>query len=353
MRAGQGEGEEDDVAGHVGHEHVTEHEVAAGVDQSGHDGQGEEHRWQRAIGGSTRGHDRLAEFGQERLHRATPVVEPRDFLRRCRDAMGLPGVGKAEARRAGPGTIDSTNSYAPRGLLGAPPAGESWPEGGCVAAVSVAHLSKRYGDLDAVNDVVVRGTAGGGLRPARAERGRKDDDHRDPRGVPPTGTRVEVEVLGFDPADKSTSRELREHLGVVLQELAVEPFLSVRQALTRNAGYYPSPRPVAEVLDLVGLESKADASHQDPVGWPAAASRPRARDHRESRAPRPGRAHHRVRPLGASRGLGSRAGHDRRGHDRHPHHALHGRGRGLGRSCGGHQRRPDRGRGRARGARWP
>jgi ABC-2 type transport system ATP-binding protein len=48
-------------------------------------------------------------------------------------------------------------------------------------------------------------------------------------------------------------------MGVVLQELAVEPFLSVRQALTRNAGYYPRPRPVEEVLELVGLGAKADA----------------------------------------------------------------------------------------------
>ena len=47
-------------------------------------------------------------------------------------------------------------------------------------------------------------------------------------------------------------------MGVVLQELAVEPFLSVRQALTRNAGYYPNPRPVDEVLGLVGLAEKAD-----------------------------------------------------------------------------------------------
>jgi len=67
-----------------------------------------------------------------------------------------------------------------------------------------------------------------------------------------------VVVLGYDPADATTSRQLRERMGVVLQELAVEPFLSVRQALTRNAGYYPNPRPVDEVLGLVGLAEKAD-----------------------------------------------------------------------------------------------
>ncbi len=67
-----------------------------------------------------------------------------------------------------------------------------------------------------------------------------------------------VDVLGLDPADRSSSQVLREGMGVVLQELAVEPFLSVRQVLSRNAGYYPRPRPVDEVLQLVGLAAKAD-----------------------------------------------------------------------------------------------
>ena len=69
----------------------------------------------------------------------------------------------------------------------------------------------------------------------------------------------EVSVLGIDPGDRRSGRRLRSQLGVVLQELAVEPFLSVRQVLERNAGYYPAPRPVGEVIELVGLAEKADA----------------------------------------------------------------------------------------------
>src|SRR5579859_5186929 len=69
----------------------------------------------------------------------------------------------------------------------------------------------------------------------------------------------EVEVLGIDPGDRRSGRQLRSQLGVVLQELAVEPFLSVRQVLQRNAGYYPAPRPVDEVIELIGLAEKADA----------------------------------------------------------------------------------------------
>ena len=70
-------------------------------------------------------------------------------------------------------------------------------------------------------------------------------------------TRGRVEVLGADPA--TGDRRLRERVGVVLQETAVEPYLTVREVLTRNAGYYPRPRPVAEVISLAGLGEKADA----------------------------------------------------------------------------------------------
>ncbi|HEY5024186.1 MAG TPA: ABC transporter ATP-binding protein [Acidimicrobiales bacterium] len=127
-----------------------------------------------------------------------------------------------------------------------------------MAVVSVEHLSKRYGEIDAVNDVgfeVQQGEVFALLGPNGAgktttieilEGFRKRDGGR-------------VDVLGYDPADTGTSRQLRERLGVVLQELAVEPFLSVRQALTRNAGYYPRPRSVDEVLELVGLAAKANA----------------------------------------------------------------------------------------------
>jgi ABC-2 type transport system ATP-binding protein len=69
----------------------------------------------------------------------------------------------------------------------------------------------------------------------------------------------DVRVLGIDPSDRRSGRRLRSQLGVVLQELAVEPFLSVRQVLERNAGYYPAPRPVGEVIELIGLGEKADA----------------------------------------------------------------------------------------------
>jgi ABC-2 type transport system ATP-binding protein len=68
-----------------------------------------------------------------------------------------------------------------------------------------------------------------------------------------------VEVLGCDPAEPSTSRALRQRLGIVLQELAVDPFLTVREVLQRQARFYPSPLDLGDVIGIVGLDEKADA----------------------------------------------------------------------------------------------
>jgi ABC-2 type transport system ATP-binding protein len=62
-----------------------------------------------------------------------------------------------------------------------------------------------------------------------------------------------VEVLGYDPGERSSARELRERTGLVLQDIAVEPYLTVRETIARAAGYYRAPRDVAEVIGLVGL----------------------------------------------------------------------------------------------------
>ncbi|MEU1409343.1 ABC transporter ATP-binding protein [Streptomyces sp. NPDC005728] len=62
-----------------------------------------------------------------------------------------------------------------------------------------------------------------------------------------------VDVLGLDPGEKAIERILRERIGLVLQDIAVEPYLSVRETIARDAGYYPAPRDVDEVIGLVGL----------------------------------------------------------------------------------------------------
>jgi ABC-2 type transport system ATP-binding protein len=54
-------------------------------------------------------------------------------------------------------------------------------------------------------------------------------------------------------------RSWRERIGIVLQSCRLDPYLTVRESLGLYAGYYRAPRPVDEVIELVGLEGKADA----------------------------------------------------------------------------------------------
>jgi len=67
----------------------------------------------------------------------------------------------------------------------------------------------------------------------------------------------EVEVLGADPAHGGSA--WRNRIGIVLQESAPEPGLTVRESLELYAGYYERPRAVDETIALVGLEQRADA----------------------------------------------------------------------------------------------
>jgi ABC-2 type transport system ATP-binding protein len=64
-------------------------------------------------------------------------------------------------------------------------------------------------------------------------------------------------VLGHDPG--AAPRELRERIGVVLQQSELHPLLTVREAHRMFAGYFERPREVDEVIALVGLEEKRDA----------------------------------------------------------------------------------------------
>ncbi|HEX2782936.1 MAG TPA: ABC transporter ATP-binding protein [Ilumatobacteraceae bacterium] len=66
-----------------------------------------------------------------------------------------------------------------------------------------------------------------------------------------------VTVLGMDPAHGGT--ELRQRIGIVLQECGVEPYLTVTEVLTMHAGYYRHPLAVADVIHVVGLDEKAKA----------------------------------------------------------------------------------------------
>jgi ABC-2 type transport system ATP-binding protein len=66
-----------------------------------------------------------------------------------------------------------------------------------------------------------------------------------------------VSVLGFDPA--TGDRKLKEQMGIVLQTVGVDPYLTVAETVDMFRGFYPKPRPRDEVIELVGLTEKRDS----------------------------------------------------------------------------------------------
>ena len=69
-------------------------------------------------------------------------------------------------------------------------------------------------------------------------------------------TAGEVTVLGHDPA--GGERAFKSRIGIVLQSAGVDPYLTVSETIDLYRGYYPHPRPLDEVIDLVGLREKRD-----------------------------------------------------------------------------------------------
>jgi ABC-2 type transport system ATP-binding protein len=64
----------------------------------------------------------------------------------------------------------------------------------------------------------------------------------------------EVSVLGTDP--RVGGAAWKERLGIVLQGTAIFEALTVEELVGHFGGFYPSPRPVGEVIELVGLAEK-------------------------------------------------------------------------------------------------
>jgi ABC-2 type transport system ATP-binding protein len=117
-------------------------------------------------------------------------------------------------------------------------------------------LRKAYGSLEAVAGIdltIARGEVFGLLGPNGAGKTTVVEileGHRARSGG-------EVDVLGFDPGLRP--RELRQRIGIVPQEGGLEPVLTVREVVELYSAAYPKPRPVDEVVELVGLEGKRNA----------------------------------------------------------------------------------------------
>jgi len=125
-----------------------------------------------------------------------------------------------------------------------------------VTAAAVSELRKAYGSFEALRGVTFEIHAGevfGLLGPNGA------------------GKTTTVEILaGYRRRDSGTASVLgedperagsawRERIGVVLQSSATYANLTVAESLRLFAGYYAKPRPVDEVVELVGLQDKRRA----------------------------------------------------------------------------------------------
>jgi ABC-2 type transport system ATP-binding protein len=70
-------------------------------------------------------------------------------------------------------------------------------------------------------------------------------------------TAGDVSVLGMDP--ERGGRELRDRIGIVLQETGIDKELTPREVIVAYSGGYRRRRGADELLELVGLGEKADA----------------------------------------------------------------------------------------------
>jgi ABC-2 type transport system ATP-binding protein len=125
-----------------------------------------------------------------------------------------------------------------------------------VSAIRVEELRKRYGEDEALRGIsfeIEEGEVFGLLGPNGAGKTTTVEILEGYR----TRDGGEVEVLGFDP--QRSERSFRERIGVVLQSSELWSTLTPIETLRMFAGYYPHPRAVDEVLELIGLEDKRDA----------------------------------------------------------------------------------------------
>jgi ABC-2 type transport system ATP-binding protein len=125
-----------------------------------------------------------------------------------------------------------------------------------VSVISVEGLVVDYGDLRAVDGVDLR-IERGEVYALLGENGAGKTSTIEVLEGLRARSSGDVKVLGHDPADGS--RDLRDRVGIVLQATGLERQITVAEAMALYGSVYRRPRPVNEVLELVGLDDRADA----------------------------------------------------------------------------------------------
>ncbi|RQX07163.1 ABC transporter ATP-binding protein [Micromonospora arida] len=129
--------------------------------------------------------------------------------------------------------------------------------------IEVTHLKKRYGDLVAVDDVSFAVEAGeifGVLGPNGAGKTTTVECVAGLR-VPDGGG---VSVLGLDP--RRDAAQLRQRVGVQLQESQLPDRLRVAEALELYASFYRNPADPAALIDKLGLGDKRNTAYKKLSG---------------------------------------------------------------------------------------
>ncbi len=62
-----------------------------------------------------------------------------------------------------------------------------------------------------------------------------------------------VRVLDADPARNEIT--FKQRIGIVLQSTSIQPYLTVEETIEQFRGYYPAPRPLDELIEIVGLQA--------------------------------------------------------------------------------------------------
>ncbi|NJC16011.1 ABC transporter ATP-binding protein [Micromonospora profundi] len=129
--------------------------------------------------------------------------------------------------------------------------------------IEVTSLHKRYGDLVAVDDVSFAVEAGeifGILGPNGAGKTTTVECVSGLR-TPDSGT---VSVLGLDP--RKDANQLRQQVGVQLQESQLPDRLRVAEALELYASFYRNPADPARLIDKLGLGEKRNTAYKKLSG---------------------------------------------------------------------------------------